>query len=238
MRLDKMLSECGIGTRSEIKKYIKDGLVTIDGSVAKKPDIRIDPESVEVAFRSQPVIYVQFEYFMLNKPQGYVTATKDNVYPTVMELIKDNIRSDLSPVGRLDVDTEGLLLITNDGDLNHRLLSPKHHVPKTYYAEIEGIVTDADIDIFSKGLDIGDEKPTLPAKLSILETDALNNTSKIHLTICEGRFHQVKRMFEAVGKKVTFLKRVSMGSLRLDDELKTGSARRLTEEELKELTKN
>ncbi|MBR6221942.1 MAG: rRNA pseudouridine synthase [Lachnospiraceae bacterium] len=235
MRLDKMLSECGIGTRSEIKKYIKDGLVCVDGSVAKKPDIHIDEEKAVVTFKGQQVNFVKFEYFMLNKPQGYVTAVKDNVYPTVMELVTDNIRNDLSPVGRLDVDTEGLLLITNDGDLSHRLLSPKHHVPKTYYAEVNGIVDEATVQVFEAGLDIGDEKPTLPATLKIQDIDEVSALSKIYLTICEGRFHQVKRMFEAVGMKVVFLKRVSMGSLTLDEALELGKARRLSDEEIEEL---
>ncbi len=233
MRLDKLLAELNYGTRTEVKKDLKAGIVRVNDVVITKGDFQVNPDADVITYQGTPVVYCAYEYFMLNKPQGYVSATKDNVYPTVMELVPDAIRSDLAPVGRLDVDTEGLLLITNDGQLSHKLLSPKLHVDKTYYAEIDGIVTTEDITAFLNGLDIGEDKLTLPAKLEILETDT--STSKIHVTLHEGKFHQVKRMFQAVGKSVTYLKRISMGSLTLDKHLALGEARPLTKEELQAL---
>ncbi|MDU7709184.1 MAG: 16S rRNA pseudouridine(516) synthase, partial [Clostridium sp.] len=167
-----------------------------------------------------------------NKPAGVISATEDPRQRTVIDLITSRQRDDLFPVGRLDKDTEGLLLITNDGALAHRLLSPKKHVDKVYYARIQGVVTAADAEAFAVGLDIGDEKRTLPAKLDILESGEI---SKIRVTIREGRFHQVKRMFQAVGKEVIYLKRLQMGSLKLDENLETGAYRELTKEELEAL---
>lgn len=235
MRIDKLLSETGAGTRSEIKKILKAGSVKVNGRIIKNGDYKVTPETDEIVCQGKSVRYKAFEYFLLNKPTGYVSATKDNVYPTVMELIPDAIRSDLFPVGRLDVDTEGLLLITNDGQLSHRLLSPKKHVDKVYYAEIDGIVTDEDVAAFAAGLDIGEASPTLPAKLRILSTDIPRGSSKIQVTLHEGKFHQVKRMFQAVDKEVTFLKRIAMGSLRLDDSLAPGQCRELTQAEVQSL---
>jgi len=232
MRLDKFLSEAGIGTRSQVKSYIKKGLVTINQEKANKPESKIDIENDIVQFNGETVEYVQFEYIMLNKPQDCVSATVDNVSTTVIELILDKKREDLFPVGRLDKDTEGLLIITNDGELSHNMLSPRKHVDKTYYATIDGIVNDNDVELFAKGIDIGDEKPTLPAALKILKSDTI---SEIELTIQEGRFHQVKRMFEAVDKRVLTLKRIAMGGLKLDESLKPGEYRRLTKEELDRL---
>lgn len=229
IRLDKYLADMGIGTRSELKKYIRNGRVTIDGVPAKKPEEKVDPETQVVAFDNKVVTYSKFEYYMLHKPAGVVSATKDTKEKTVVDLITGTKRKDLFPVGRLDKDTEGLLLITNDGDLAHRLLSPSKHVDKTYYAKIEGIVTDADIEAFENGLDIKDEELTMPAKLEILVSDEI---SEIKVTIQEGRYHQVKRMFEAVGKKVIYLKRLSMGSLVLDESLEKGAFRPLTDKEL------
>ena len=164
-----------------------------------------------------------------------MTATEDQLHKTVMDYLTDTVRSDLFPVGRLDIDTEGLLLITNDGALAHDLLSPAKHVEKTYYAVIDGVVTENDVNSFENGVDIGEEKLTKPGKLRILKSEP---ESEIELTITEGRFHQVKRMFEAVGKKVTYLKRVEMGSLVLPDELAPGEYRPLTEEELQELRRH
>ena len=229
MRLDKFLSEAGIGSRSQVKNYIKKGFITINDEKASKPECKIDIEKDVVKFNGTIVGYEAFEYFMLNKPQGVVSATKDNVSSTVIELIKDRIRDDLFPVGRLDKDTEGLLIITNDGELAHNMLSPRKHVDKTYYATIAGVVTNEDIELFLKGIDIGDDKLTLPADLKIVKSAEI---SEIELTIQEGRFHQVKRMFEAVGKQVVYLKRLSMGSLQLDESLQPGDYREVTQEEL------
>lgn len=229
MRLDKFLSEAGIGTRSQVKTYIKKGFITVNQEKVKKPDLKVDLEHDIVQYNGITVEYVEFEYFMLNKPKDCVSATIDNVSTTVIELITDRKRDDLFPVGRLDKDTQGLLIITNDGELSHNMLSPRKHVDKTYYATIDGVVTIKDIELFEKGLDIGDELPTLPAVLKILKSDTI---SEIKLTIQEGRFHQVKRMFEAVGKRVIDLKRIEMGGLLLDDNLKLGEYRRLTKDEL------
>ena len=232
IRLDKYLADMGMGTRSELKKMIRSGRVLVDGAPAKKPEEKVDVESQTVMVDGKVVTYQTVEYYMLHKPAGVVSATKDKKEKTVLDLIGGQKRKDLFPVGRLDKDTEGLLLITNDGDLAHRLLSPGKHVDKVYFARIDGKVTGEDVRQFSEGLDIGDEDRTLPAKLEIL-TSA--EESEILLTIQEGRFHQVKRMFEAVEKKVTYLKRMSMGSLVLDENLKKGEYRPLTKEELEKL---
>ena len=182
--------------------------------------------------------YNKYEYYMLNKPKGFVSATTDREYKTVVDIISSSEKKDLFPVGRLDIDTEGLLLITNDGELAHRLLAPKNHVEKTYYVEVSGILDDVDVDAVEKGLDIGEEKNTIPAKMEILKTDIQNNISSCYLTIHEGKFHQVKRMMKKLGKTVTYLKRVSMGSLILDSKLKKGNYRKLTEQEIIELKNN
>lgn len=232
IRLDKYLADMGIGTRSELKKMIRSGRVSIDGMPAKKPEEKVNPDTQEVSVDGKRVSYSSFEYFMLHKPAGVVSATKDPKEKTVLDLITGTRRKDLFPVGRLDKDTEGLLLITNDGDLAHRLLTPGKHVNKTYYAKIEGRVTEEDVTRFQEGLDIGDETLTMPACLEVIHTDAI---SEIKVTIQEGRYHQVKRMFEAVGKKVIYLKRLSMGSLALDETLEKGAFRHLTEEELDKL---
>lgn len=232
IRLDKYLADMGIGTRSELKKMIRSGRVSIDGIPAKKPEEKVNPDTQEVSVDGKLVSYSTFEYFMLHKPAGVVSATKDPKEKTVLDLITGTRRKDLFPVGRLDKDTEGLLLITNDGDLAHRLLTPGKHVDKTYYAKIEGRVTEEDVTRFQEGLDIGDETLTMPARLEIIHTDAV---SEIKVTIQEGRYHQVKRMFEAVDKKVVYLKRLTMGSLSLDETLEKGKFRPLTEEELKKL---
>ncbi len=232
LRLDKYLADMGIGTRSEIKSYIRKGRVKLNRELCTKPEQKVIPGKDTVTFDDAPVGYVKYQYYMLHKPAGVVSATEDNVSTTVLELIKDRKCKDMFPVGRLDKDTEGLLLITNDGDLAHRLLSPKKHVDKVYYARIEGRVTKEDAAAFEMGVDIGEEVITLPAKLKILASDEI---SEIELTIQEGKFHQVKRMFEAVDKKVLYLKRLSMGSLVLDQALKPGEYRELTEEELEAL---
>lgn len=235
IRLDKYLADMGVGTRSEVKQYLKKGLVTVDGAIEKRPERKIDTNLEQVYFKDTPVSYVEYEYYMFHKPAGCVSATNDNLHKTVMDYIGKTARKDLFPVGRLDIDTEGLLLITNDGALSHRLLSPAHHVEKTYYARVDGHVTEEAALLFRTGVDIGDETPTAPAKLAILGSSAENHTSEIQLTITEGRYHQVKRMFEAVGKQVIYLKRLSMGSVFLDEALKPGEYRPLSAEELTKL---
>lgn len=242
LRLDKYLTELGVGTRSEVKKYIKAKQVTVNGSPVVAPEQKIDEGNDVVCLRGETLSYVALEYYLFHKPAGCVTATEDAAQATVMDYLTDTVRKDLFPVGRLDKDTEGLLLITNDGDLAHALLSPAKHVPKTYYAKVHGFVTAEDVNLFEKGVDIGEDKLTKPAKLQILEHhEALNDAglpepvSEILLTITEGRFHQVKRMFHAVGKEVFYLKRLSMGSLTLPEHLKPGEYRALSKEELEAL---
>ncbi len=236
MRLDKYLAEMGVGTRQEVKKQIRQGKVTVNGTVVKAADTKIDETCDEVTIGGLNISYVSYEYYMLNKPGGVVSATEDRRDTTVIDLIKDKKRKDLFPVGRLDKDTEGLLLITNDGDLAHRLLAPKKHVDKVYYAKIDGMVTEEDIKRFAEGIDIGaeEEEMTRPAKLDIMKSA---EESEIRLTIHEGKFHQVKRMFLAVGKEVTYLKRERMGTLCLDENLKPGEYRLLTEEEIENVRK-
>lgn len=234
-RLDKYLADMSVGTRSEVKNLIKKGLVTVNGEVIRKPEYKVDIEKDDLVCRGEPVVYQTLVYYMLNKPAGVISATNDPKQQTVLDLITDKSRKDLFPVGRLDKDTVGLLLITNDGNLAHRLLSPKHHVDKCYFAKVQGNVTKDDAEKFAEGVNIGTEDEpeiTMPGKLDIIKSDDL---SEIRLTIQEGKFHQVKRMFQAVGKEVVYLKRERMGSLILDDNLAEGEYRMLTEEELKNL---
>ena len=263
VRLDRFLADSGAGTRTEVKKLIQKGMVQVNDEKAKKPELKIDPETDVVEFGGEHVgARAEFVYYLLHKPAGYVSATEDTREKTVLDLVPKDGRRNLFPVGRLDKDTEGLLFITDDGQLAHRLLSPKKHVDKTYFAVTEGKVVPEDIEKIRLGVDIGDEKPTLPGKLEILSTwkedddrkkvegelgavIANSNASghkadpegsiwcsEILLTIHEGRFHQVKRMMEAVGKKVIYLKRISMGALTLPDDLPKGKARELTPDEL------
>ncbi len=232
LRLDKFLADMGKGTRSELKRELKKGLVTVNGKTEKSPERKIDPETDQVVYRGEPVCYEKFFYYMLNKPPGFVSATEDRRERTVMELMKGASGKGLFPVGRLDKDTEGLLLITNDGELAHRLLHPGRHVDKVYMAELAGPVTEEMIRLFAEGLDIGDDKPALPARLVVLENGPRARTE---ITICEGRYHQVKRMAEAVGSRVLSLKRLSMGPLKLDENLPAGHYRPLTQEERQEL---
>lgn len=232
IRLDKYLADMGIGTRAEVKKWICQGKVKVDERIVKSPDMKLDTERQTVTCDGHTISYEPFVYYMLYKPAGYISATKDDKDRIVLDLITDKKRKDLFPVGRLDKDTEGLLLITNDGALAHRLLSPRKHVDKLYYATIEGIVTEDDKRRFAEGICIGKGEITKPAVLEIIKSAEV---SEIYLTIQEGKYHQVKRMFEAVDKKVIYLKRLSMGSLRLDENLKPGEYRELTEEELAKL---
>lgn len=235
MRLDKYLCETGFGTRSQVKDLLKKGQVMVNGEVVKKPELKINETTDQILCQGKKASYQKNIYLMLHKPAGVVSATEDNREKTVLDLVRPEDRKNgLFPVGRLDRDTEGLLLLTDDGELAHRLLSPKKHVDKTYYAKIDGQVTEEHVKQFREGLDIGDEKKTLPAVLTILLSGPV---SEIEVTIHEGRFHQIKRMFEAVGCKVTYLKRLSMGSLVLDETLPPEEYRPLTEAELEGLTK-
>lgn len=225
IRIDKYLCDMSIGSRSEIKEYIRKKLITVDGVVVTDPGMKISEDSA-VTFKGEPLQYKQFRYYMLNKPQGVVSATKDNIDTTVMDLLKGVNTRDMFPVGRLDKDTEGLLIITNDGELSHRLLSPRSHVDKCYLVQLMHSITADDIKSLSKGVDIGDDTLTLPAKVEAIAAD------RIYLTITEGRYHQVKRMLEAVGNKVVFLKRVSFGPLELDSGLAPGQYRELDDSEI------
>ena len=230
-RLDKLISNSFDYSRSQVKELIKKKKVLVNDNIVLSPELKVNPDSDKIVVDGQNLNYTEFVYYMLNKPAGVVSATNDNTCKTVLELIETPAKSGLFPVGRLDKDTEGLLIITNDGELSHSLLSPKKHVDKTYYVETDAIITDEMADKLTKGLDIGDEKPTLPAKIEIIKVNK-SNTNRAYLTITEGRFHQVKRMFKAVGPTVTFLKRISMSRLMLDENLKPGEYRELTDEEL------
>ena len=290
LRLDKYLADAGRGTRSEVKLLIKYGRVRIGDRVVKRPEEKVDADKDSVFVDGQPVCYSEFEYYMLNKPAGVVSAVTDKRDKTVVQLIDTEKRRDLFPVGRLDKDTEGLVIITNDGKLANEMLSPKKHVEKTYFAIVRGTVTDDIILRFREGLDIGDDRITRPAELKLteplicegaagnLDNEAVNNEAAssetveneiagneaassetvkneivgneaaddevvgneavagdichVEITITEGRFHQIKRMFQAVGMEVVYLKRLSMGGVVLDETLPCGSWRRLSEEEI------
>jgi 16S rRNA pseudouridine516 synthase len=234
-RLDKILAHMGLGTRKEIKKLVKESRVTVNGELATDPGMHIWPSRDSLAVNDTPIVYRKHIYLMLNKPQGVLSATEDELAQVVIDLLPPEYHSfHPFPVGRLDKDTEGLLLLTNDGKLAHQLLSPKKHVPKTYYALIDGMVTEKDVKAFSKGVVLDDGYHTMPGELKIISSAP---ESKIELTIYEGKFHQVKRMFEAVNKKVTYLKRISMGPLVLDKNLDLGEFRELTAEEVSLLQK-
>ncbi len=232
MRLDKFLADAGLGTRTEVKALIKKRRITINGETASGPEKKIEPGLDKVAFDGEAIGYQEHFYYMLNKPAGVVSVTEDKSCRTVLDILEAPFKKKLFPVGRLDKDTEGLLLITDDGVLAHEILSPRKHVGKVYYARIQGRVEKEDIEAFKAGLDLGEDVVALPAELTVLKE---GEVSEIELLIYEGKYHQVKRMFEAVGKKVLYLKRLSMGSLKLDETLLPGESRPLTEKELKEL---
>lgn len=218
MRLDKYLVECGIGSRKEVKKIIDEKLISVNDKIILSPKENINEENDIVKYNNEVIKYKKFRYYILNKISGYITAVDDPRDKTVMELLPDwVIKKDLAPVGRLDKDTEGLLLLTNDGQLNHKLLSPKNHVEKTYYAELEKNISQDDLEKLEKGVDIGGYI-TMPALAQKIDDN------KIHLTIKEGKFHQVKKMLEAVNNKVVYLKRISFGKLKLDN-MKLGEVR-------------
>lgn len=228
MRLDKFIVSCGMATRSEVKKLVKQGRVTVDGIIAVKSDEKIDENTSVVCLDGEQLNYREFIYLMLNKPSGYVSATYDAKLPTVIDLVPEEyLHFEPFPVGRLDIDTEGLLILTNDGKLAHELTSPKKHVYKTYYAELDADMEDADIEIFKNGIKLDEDFTTLPAELVITE-----DRKKVYISICEGKFHQVKRMCQKVGKNVVYLERVKMGGLELDGSLERGTVRELKDNEI------
>ncbi|WP_459954242.1 pseudouridine synthase [Paenibacillus pini] len=239
-RLDKVLTHLGYGSRSDIKKKVKQGAITVNGIRTKDSGMQVHPHDDEIVIDGEQINYREFIYLMLHKPPGVVSATEDNRDQTVLDLLKrEHLVFEPFPVGRLDKDTEGLLILTNDGQLSHSLLSPKRHVPKTYEATVSGDVTEQDIEKFAKGVVLDDGYETLPGELTILRKEHQDEEviSYISLIIHEGKFHQVKRMFQAVGKKVIYLKRVQMGQLTLDPLLPIGEYRELTEDELQRLGK-
>ncbi|WP_059103756.1 pseudouridine synthase [Shouchella shacheensis] len=229
MRVDKLLASTSEASRKDVKQWLKQGFVTVDGVVVKEGKRHVDPSAQVVELRGQHINYQKFVYLMLNKPKGVVSATEDNLHQTVIDLVKDNWgHKQLFPVGRLDKDTEGLLLLTNDGSYSHRLMAPKKHVPKRYAAVIEGRVTDEDVARFKEGVVLEDGYVTKPGHLEIVSQ---GETSFVYVIISEGKFHQVKRMFATVDKRVVQLKRESIGDLQLDAALGSGEYRELSEEE-------
>ncbi len=232
-RLDKVLANLGYGSRKEIKQLIRQGQITVNDVPATRPEQHVQPEQDELTVGGEVVRYRNTVYFMLHKPPGMISATEDTRWPVVTDLLaaEDSV-FDVFPVGRLDKDTEGLLLLTNDGVLAHRLLSPKWKVDKRYQATIDGVVTAADVAAFAQGVVLDDGYKTQPG---VLEVVASGPVSEVLVTIAEGKFHQVKRMFEAVGKTVTYLKRLTMGPLALDETLALGEYRELTDKEKQQL---
>lgn len=231
MRLDKLLSSgLGLGSRTDVKKMIKKGRVRVEGIDSVRPETNIDPSKDLVYVDGEIKVYKEYVYLMLNKPGGVISATEDFRHKTVIDLVPDGYKHyDLFPVGRLDIDTEGFCLLTNDGTLAHDLLSPKRHVPKTYEAAINADISDSDIDAFRCGVVLDDGYKCKPSMLKIIDE---SDKTKVHITIYEGKFHQIKRMFEAVGKKVVYLKRIKINNLSLDDTLDLGEMRELYEDEL------
>ena len=238
MRLDKFLVACAVGSRTEVKNFLKSGRVTVNGKKEKSAKLQIDEGTDEIHFDGEKLDYEEFVYYMMNKPQGVISATEDPKHKTVLDLLDDYARAkEVFPVGRLDIDTHGLLLLTNDGKLAHALLSPKRHVDKTYLAQVKGIMTDEDIETFAQGIPLKDFT-CQPAKLELVSLDKEENQSLVRVTIAEGKFHQVKRMVAYCGKEVVDLQRLTMGTLTLDENLKRGEWRRLSKEELEGLLKS
>lgn len=238
MRLDKFLANSGIGTRKEVKELLKKRLIKVNDEIVKDGKIHVDENEDTVKYKDEIISYKKFVYIMLNKPNGVISATEDKVHKTVIDLLGDEYRTfEVFPVGRLDIDTEGLLLLTNDGVLSHNLLSPNKHVDKKYYVELEKLLTKMDIDKLEKGVELKNFT-TKDAKVEIIENGEESDKIRVYITISEGKFHQVKRMFKAVGNEVKYLKRVKMGTLSLDENLKLGEYRELTEDELTKLKEN
>ncbi|WP_414048542.1 pseudouridine synthase [Macrococcus animalis] len=231
MRLDKFLSNHGVGSRKEVKALLKKKVITVNDLVVTKSDVKVNPEIDTIMVQGEIIHFEPYVYIMLNKPHGVVSSTQDKD-KTVIDLIDGLDHYDLHPVGRLDKDTEGLLILTNDGQFSHDVLSPKKHVDKTYFAKIAGVVSYDTIKTFSKGVTLEDGYHTMPGDLSVISVDNNNQMSEINLVIQEGKFHQVKRMFEAVNMKVTYLKRIKMGDLFLDENLKVGEYKKLTQDEI------
>lgn len=235
MRLDKFLVENGLGSRSQVKDVLKKGLVLVNGRAEKSPKTQINETADEVVVSGQKLTYEKFVYYLLNKPKGYISATEDERHKTVLDLLDETARQkEVFPVGRLDIDTHGLLLLTNNGKLAHAMLSPKKHVEKIYRAQVAGLMNQSDVERFARGIELKDFT-CHPAQLKIVELDEEKEISLVEITLAEGKFHQVKRMVAACGKEVTDLQRLSMGPLQLDPELALGEWRRLTEEEMKSL---
>ena len=235
MRLDKYLVACAVGSRTEVKNFLKTGRVTVNGKKAKSAKLQINEDTDEICFDGEKLDYEEFVYYMMNKPQGVISATEDTKHKTVLDLLDDYARAkEVFPVGRLDIDTHGLLLLTNDGKLAHALLSPKRHLDKTYLAQVNGIMTDEDIETFAQGIPLKDFT-CQPAKLELVSIDTEKDQSLVRVTIAEGKFHQVKRMVAYCGKEVVDLQRLTMGTLTLDEDLKRGEWRRLSKEELEGL---
>lgn len=229
-RIDKIIASQGQYSRSEVKKLVKDGRVTLDGKVIKSSDVKADPNLNDIAIDGKSIGYKKHLYIMLNKPQGVVSATEDTDHTTVIDLVPKSLKRDgLFPAGRLDGDTVGFVLITDDGDFAHKILSPKNHIMKTYHATLQRPVTQDDIDAFRNGIELKDGTLCLEAQVRPIEGDE----PMAEIKICEGKYHQVKRMFAALGNKVVFLKRVKMGALALDESLEEGQCREITPEELK-----
>lgn len=235
VRLDKFLVDCGVGSRTEVKKLLKNKQVTVNGQVETSPKQQINEQVDQVTIAGAILHHEQFVYYLLNKPKGVISATEDDHHQTVLDLLDEIAQhKEVFPVGRLDIDTHGLLLLTNNGQLAHAMLSPKKHVDKLYRAQVDGIMTQEDVERFAAGIELKDFT-SQPALLTILSTDEAKQTSLVDITIREGKFHQVKRMVQACGKMVTDLQRLSMGPLVLDDSLALGEYRRLTAAELKQL---
>jgi len=233
-RLDKLIASQGKFSRSEVKKLIKSGRITIDGAVPKNSDIKLSPDECEIRIDGEKLNYKKHIYIMLNKPQGVISASNDRDKETVIDLVpKELFREGLFPAGRLDGDTTGFVLITDDGDFAHRILSPKNHIMKTYHATLRDELTEEDIVRFREGLTLGDGTECLEAHVRILESGGKNLAE---IKICEGKYHQVKRMFASIGNKVLQLRRVKMGDLDLDESLKEGECREITGDELKKIT--
>ena len=231
-RLDKIISATGKKSRREVKILVKQGRILVDGAPASAPEMKVDPALNEILLDGENIGYQRFTYIMLHKPAGVLSAVEDKRQKTVLDLLPEELQKrGLSPVGRLDKDTEGLLLLTNDGDLTHHLLSPRHHVDKVYYAKVDGQLEQADCEAFAAGMTLGDGLECMPAGLKIL------SPGEALVTLQEGKFHQVKRMLATRGKPVVYLKRLSMGPLELDESLQPGSFRHLTEEEVQSLAR-
>lgn len=237
MRLDKFLADAGLGSRSQVKELIKKGKIAVDGTVCKSADFNVN-DGQSISCNGEDIKSSEFHYYMLNKPAGVITATEDKKDKTVMDLMKGAVGRNLFAAGRLDKDTEGLLLITDDGALSHRLLSPKYHVDKMYEVTCEGDLSTADIEALENGMDIGEDRITLPAKVEVISFSDDANASVVHFTIKEGMFHQVKRMFEKVDHPVIHLKRLTFGPLSLDKNLAPGQWRELSSQEIHALNNN